>query len=182
MILSDRDIKLALQTGRVKIESSSASPRAGQPETFMHIHASSMDLHLGNSFKLYEHSKFAVIDPKRPETFTGNMRLINVKDGESYMVQPGEFVLGVTEEAIPVPNDLVVGVEGRSSLWRRGPTSSSREHSRWESRSKPEPSPIIWWCVGRGGPAWGGSSSSSTPRRVSSIPGFPAPSRSRSAT
>jgi dCTP deaminase len=113
MILSDRDIRAALESGRVKIEST-------QPELFRHIHASSMDLHLGNTFKLYEHSKFAVIDPKRPETFQGNMRLIKVAEGESYMVQPGEFVLGVTSEQITVPDDLVVRVEGRSSLGRLG--------------------------------------------------------------
>jgi dCTP deaminase len=113
MILSDRDIRRALETGRVKIESA-------QPEMFRYIHASSMDLHLGSMFKLYEHSKFAVIDPKRPETFQGNMRMIQVSEGESYMVQPGEFVLGVTEEVITVPDDLVVRVEGRSSLGRLG--------------------------------------------------------------
>ncbi len=113
MILSDRDIKKALETGRVKIESP-------QPELFRYIHASSMDLHLGNVFKLYEHSKFAVIDPKKPETFTGNMRMIIVPDDEPYMVQPGEFVLGVTMETITVPDDLVVRVEGRSSLGRLG--------------------------------------------------------------
>ncbi|MBI3619329.1 dCTP deaminase [Candidatus Peregrinibacteria bacterium] len=121
MILSDRDIRKALASGRVVIESpqqdASTAPSAGM---FPHIHASSMDLHLGSSFKLYEHSKFAVIDPKRPETFIGNMRLITVKEGESYMVQPGEFVLGVTEETITVPDDLVVRVEGRSSLGRLG--------------------------------------------------------------
>lgn len=121
MILSDRDIKRALESGRVKIESPSTELRTGvQPEMFQYIHASSMDLHLGNTFKLYEHSKFAVIDPKRPETFTGNMRMIHIKDGEPYMVQPGEFVLGVTEEKITVPDDLVVRVEGRSSLGRLG--------------------------------------------------------------
>ena len=113
MILSDRDIKMALQTGRVKIESSEA-------DLTPYIHASSMDLHLGHVFKLYEHSKFAVIDPRRPETFTGNMRMIQVKEGDSYMVQPGEFVLGVTQETITVPDDLVVRVEGRSSLGRLG--------------------------------------------------------------
>jgi len=111
MILSDRDIKKALASGRVKIET---------PRKEMHIHASSMDLHLGNSFKLYEHSRFAVIDPRRPETFQGNMRMITVGEGDSYMVQPGEFVLGVTEESITVPDDLVVRVEGRSSLGRLG--------------------------------------------------------------
>src|SRR3989338_11409971 len=117
MILSDRDIKKALESGRVKIDS--ATP-AEQLELFTHIHASSMDLHLGNSFKLYEHSKFAVLDPRRPETFAGRMRLINIPEGESFMVQPGEFVLGVTMETVTVPDDLVVRVEGRSSLGRLG--------------------------------------------------------------
>src|SRR3989344_2249826 len=96
MILSDRDIKKAVETGRVKIESDQPGLSTPQAVTsFMHIHASSMDLRLGNVFKLYEHSKFAILDPKRPETFSGNMRTITVADGESFIVQPGEFVLGV---------------------------------------------------------------------------------------
>ncbi|MFA6038798.1 MAG: dCTP deaminase [Candidatus Peribacteraceae bacterium] len=111
MILSDRDIKKALESGKVKIEGAGGES---------HIHASSMDLHLGNAFKLYEHSKFAILDPKKPETFTGNMRLITVAEGEPFIVQPGEFVLGVTQEKITVPDDLVVRVEGRSSLGRLG--------------------------------------------------------------
>jgi len=121
MILSDRDIKKAIESGRVKIESD--QPDLSTPlevTQFMHIHASSMDLRLGNVFKLYEHSKFAVLDPKRPETFQGRMRQITIPDGESFMVQPGEFVLGVTMESITVPDDLVVRVEGRSSLGRLG--------------------------------------------------------------
>lgn len=113
MILSDRDIKMAIESGRVVIDSD-------QPELFRHIHASSMDLRLGNVFKLYEHSKYAILDPKKPETFAGNMRIVNVPDGESFIVQPGEFVLGVTREKIKVPDDLVVRVEGRSSLGRLG--------------------------------------------------------------
>ena len=113
MILSDRDIKKAIESGRVKIDTS-------QPELFPHIHASSMDLRLGNTFKLYEHSKFAVLDPKQPESFRGNMRTITIPDGEAFIVQPGEFVLGVTQEILTVPDDLVARVEGRSSLGRLG--------------------------------------------------------------
>ena len=113
MILSDRDIRKALESGRVKID-------APQAEMFMHIHASSMDLRLGNVFKLYEHSKFAVLDPKRPESFQGNMRTITVPDNDPFIVQPGEFILGVTRETVTVPDDLVVRVEGRSSLGRLG--------------------------------------------------------------
>jgi dCTP deaminase len=111
MILSDRDIKAAIRSGRVKID---------VPLDLLHIHASSMDLKLGSTFKLYDHSKFPVLDPKRPETFAGNMRTVEIAPGEAFFVQPGEFVLGVTCETISVPDDMVVRVEGRSSLGRLG--------------------------------------------------------------
>ncbi|MBM3231711.1 dCTP deaminase [Candidatus Peregrinibacteria bacterium] len=113
MILSDRDIRRAIETGRVHVESL-------QPQLFSHIHASSMDFRLGNIFKLYEHSRFAVLDPMTPDSFAGNMRTITVPDGEAFIVQPGEFVLGVTQEKISLPDDLVARVEGRSSLGRLG--------------------------------------------------------------
>jgi len=113
MILSDRDINKAIEDGRIKVAS-------GSPELFKHVHASSMDLRLGNTFKLYEHSKFAVLDPKSPESFAANMRTIEVPADEPFIVQPGEFVLGVTQETITLGDDLVARVEGRSSLGRLG--------------------------------------------------------------
>lgn len=113
MILSDRDIKEAIRSGRVKV----SSPES---ELFEHIHASSMDLRLGNIFKVYEHSKYALLDPKNPMTFAKNMRIIDIADNEPFIIQPGEFVLGVTQETISIPDDLVVRVEGRSSLGRLG--------------------------------------------------------------
>lgn len=113
MILSDRDIKAAIASGRVKVESTSGT-------LDQHIHASSMDLRLGNTFKVYEHSKYPLLDPKNPKTFAQNMRIITVADGDPFIVQPGEFILGVTQEIITVPDDLVVRVEGRSSLGRLG--------------------------------------------------------------
>ena len=112
MILSDRDIRKAIDSGRLKIENA-------DPADF-HIHASSMDLHLGNIFKLYEHSKFALLDPKDPATFTGNVRSITIENDEPFIVQPGEFVLGVTKEKLTVADDLVVRIEGRSSIGRLG--------------------------------------------------------------
>ncbi len=113
MILSDKDIRLAILSGHVKV----TSPLR---DVMQHIHASSMDLHLGSVFKTYEHSRFAVLDPKKPESFHGNTRTIEIKDAEPFIVQPGEFILGVTEETLTVPDDLVVRVEGRSSLGRLG--------------------------------------------------------------
>src|SRR3989338_1422356 len=113
MILSDRDIKAAIKSGKVKIESEN-------PELLSYIHASSMDLRLGNVFKIYEHSKSAVLDPKNPKTFAAAMRTITIADGDPFIVQPGEFILGVTQEKITVPDDMVVRVEGRSSIGRMG--------------------------------------------------------------
>jgi len=113
MILSDRDIRQAIALGRVKVESA-------QQELFQHIHASSMDFRLGNTFKLYEHNRFPILDPMNPDSFAGIMRTVTIPDGESFIVQPGEFVLGVTQEKITLPDDLVARVEGRSSLGRLG--------------------------------------------------------------
>lgn len=111
MILSDRDIRQSINDGHIKISA---------PADELHIHASSMDLRLGKTFKLYEHSKFAVLDPKNPETFATNMRTVDVENGDPFIVQPGEFVLGVTHETVTLPDDLVARVEGRSSLGRLG--------------------------------------------------------------
>lgn len=121
MILSDRDIKLAIASGRVKVASpASLGSAAGLAELERHIHASSMDLRLGNIFKVYEHSKYALLDPKNPQTFAKNMRIIDIPDDEPFIIQPGEFILGVTQETVTIPDDLVVRVEGRSSLGRLG--------------------------------------------------------------
>lgn len=113
MILSDRDIKACLTNGRIKVDST-------HPEMFRHVHASSMDMRLGNVFKVYEHSRYALLDPKNPETFAKNMRVITVPDDEPFIVQPGEFILGVTQETLTLCDDLVARVEGRSSLGRLG--------------------------------------------------------------
>ena len=87
MILSDKDIRKAIADGRVTV-----SPP--ESELFEHIHASSMDFRLGNTFKLYEHSKFAALDPMNPESFAGILlrpRRIGLPDvrGEMQLSVPG---------------------------------------------------------------------------------------------
>lgn len=113
MILSDQDIKLAIAAGDIAIE----SPNDDHMEN---IHASSMDLRLGKFFKIYEHSKHAILDPSNPDTFKDVTRLIEMEKGKPFIVQPGEFILGVTLEKIKIPDNMVARVEGRSSLGRLG--------------------------------------------------------------
>jgi len=114
MILSDKDIREAIQSGRVKI---------GAPDEkyFENIGPSSLDLRCGYHFKLYEHTKSPLLDPADPETFKNCSRAIELKKSDTpFIVQPNDFVLGVTLEKITLPNDLVARVEGRSSLGRLG--------------------------------------------------------------
>lgn len=114
MILSDRDIKARIVKGDIVVTSPDNDHSSN-------IGASSMDLRLGKFFKIYDHTKYPVLDPMQPETFKNVARLIEVdNDRVPFIVQPGEFVLGVTLEKIKISDDLVARVEGRSSLGRLG--------------------------------------------------------------
>lgn len=113
MILSDRDIYKKIETGEIVIE----SPDNGHVSN---INASSADLRLGKFFRIFCHCKQAILDPKNPDSFKEVTSLVETKEGESFIVQPGEFILGVTMEKIKLADDLVARVEGRSSLGRLG--------------------------------------------------------------
>ncbi len=114
MILSDRDIKARILKGDIQVESP-------DNDHLPNIGASSMDLRLGRYFKIYDHTKYPVLDPMQPDTFRDIAKLIEVDDKRvPFIVQPGEFVLGVTLEKIKIADDLVARVEGRSSLGRLG--------------------------------------------------------------
>ncbi|PIQ77036.1 dCTP deaminase [Candidatus Peregrinibacteria bacterium CG11_big_fil_rev_8_21_14_0_20_46_8] len=114
MILSDKDINARIAKGDIAVESEDTGHNHN-------VNASSMDLRLGRFFKIYNHSKQAMLDPLDPKTFKNATTLIEVKNPcEPFIVQPGEFVLGVTMEKIKIADDLVARVEGRSSLGRLG--------------------------------------------------------------
>src|SRR2546423_7683165 len=46
--------------------------------------------------------------------------LVEVEEGKSFILHPGEFVLGSTLEVVTLPDDLVARLEGKSSLGRLG--------------------------------------------------------------
>lgn len=114
MILSDHDIAMKLKSKEIVI----TSPKDDHTSN---IHTSSMDFRLGYYFKIYEHSRHAVLDPMDVQSFKNIMRLIELNDQYTpFIVQPGEFVLGVSLETVKLPDNLVARVEGRSSLGRLG--------------------------------------------------------------
>jgi dCTP deaminase len=108
MILSDRDIRAEIEAGRIVVDP--YLPDAVQP--------SSIDLHLGNRFRVFRNNRTAVIDPRadQPEL----TELVEITGDEPFILHPGEFVLGATFERVALPDDLVARLEGRSSLGRLG--------------------------------------------------------------
>jgi dCTP deaminase len=112
MILSDRDIEKALTEGRIKVDP--------LPDLTVALGSCSLDLRLGNVFRVFEHSRFPYVDLRAGGGAGDLMREIQVPAGEPFIMQPGEFVLAATVEILELPDDLVGRLEGRSSLGRLG--------------------------------------------------------------
>jgi len=107
-VLSDGTIRRLVDEGRVRIEP--WDPAMVQP--------ASVDLKLGSSFRVFHNFRVAAIDLADPPT--NLTEHVVVEDGDPFVIHPGEFVLGRTEEWVELPDDLVARIEGKSSLGRLG--------------------------------------------------------------
>lgn len=106
MILSDRDIKHYLKSGKLVIE--------GFDEK--NINAGWVELSLGDEFRVFKTISQPYIDVRNPVDHTEAHKL----NDEPFIIHPHEFVLGHTKEIIKIPSDLAAYVDGRSSLGRLG--------------------------------------------------------------
>jgi dCTP deaminase len=108
VLLSDRDIVLELDAGRIVLDPSDSSM----------VQPSSVDVRLDRYFRLFDNHKYPFIDPSedQPEL----TRLIEVAPDEPFTLHPGEFALGSTFELIGLPDDVAARLEGKSSLGRLG--------------------------------------------------------------
>ncbi len=108
MVLSDRTIREQLAAGRLVID----------PYDSSLVQPSSVDVRVSNAFRVFHNSRQPYIDVRQPaDDLT---ELVEVAEGEAFMLHPGEFVLGSTLERIVIPDDLVARLEGKSSLGRLG--------------------------------------------------------------
>ncbi len=108
MILSDRDLRTEINDGRIIIE----------PFDEACVQPSSIDEKVSHLFRVLRNHSTAVLDVKKD--LTDLTELVEVPEGEAFMLHPGEFALGSTLERVAVPTDLVARVEGKSSLGRLG--------------------------------------------------------------
>jgi len=112
MVLSDRDIKKYIKTGEIKI-----SPK---PDFNSQLGSCSLDLRLGDVFRVYDNSSVAVIDPYDRQIMDKLTNEVKITKGEAFILHPGEFALAITEEYLELPDDLTARLEGRSSIGRLG--------------------------------------------------------------
>ena len=108
MILSDRTIREEITAGHIVID----------PFDEACIQPSSIDLHVDREFRVFQNNRYPFIDVKNEQP--GLTELVEVKEGEPFILHPGEFVLGSTLERVALPDDLVARLEGKSSLGRLG--------------------------------------------------------------
>jgi dCTP deaminase len=107
-VLSDATIRELIENGRLVIDP--FDPAMVQP--------ASVDIHLGNSFRVFHNHRIQSIDlGDPPRDLTEHVEI--AEDGE-FVIHPGEFVLGRTDERVEVPDDIVCRIEGKSSIGRLG--------------------------------------------------------------
>ncbi len=108
MILSDKDIKKALAEGKIKIDP--LFPNSIQP--------ASVDVHLGADFLVFKNTDNVCIDLKEP--IDNMMDPLTIDENRQFILNSGEFALGMTYETVGVPYDMVLQLNGKSSLGRVG--------------------------------------------------------------
>jgi dCTP deaminase len=106
--LSDGTILRLVAEGRIRID----------PWDESLVQPASVDLRLGDSFRVFHNHRATAIDLRDPpQNLTEH---VEIEPDEPFVIHPGEFVLGRTLEWVELPNDIVARVEGKSSIGRLG--------------------------------------------------------------
>jgi deoxycytidine triphosphate deaminase len=127
-VLSDRDIRAALEARRIRIDP--YDPECLQP--------SSVDLHLDREFRVFRSSRYAYIDVRVPQPDL--TELVSIEDDTPFILHPGEFVLGQTLEWVELPDDLVARLEGKA-LALDTPVPTPRG---WRTMGDLEPGDVVF--------------------------------------
>ncbi|MEU4442761.1 dCTP deaminase [Actinosynnema sp. NPDC050801] len=108
MLLSDRDLRKEVESGRLVLE----------PFDDVMVQPSSIDVRLDRFFRVFNNTRYTHIDPAMQQDDLTS--LVEPADEEPFVLHPGEFVLGSTFELVTLPDDLAGRLEGKSSLGRLG--------------------------------------------------------------
>jgi dCTP deaminase len=108
-VLSDGTIRRLVASGRIVV----------RPYHAELVQPASIDLRLGDSFRVFHNHRAEAID-LRAGPPPGLTEEVVVAAEEGFVIHPGEFCLGRTQEWVELPDDVVARIEGKSSLGRLG--------------------------------------------------------------
>jgi dCTP deaminase len=120
MKLSDRDILAYLESGDIRID---PMPVKGW------VRGASVDLRLGNSFRVFSNEKGAAVPHIDVSGESKDIAAVidrcmskelRYDDDETFYLHPGELALGATLERIELCDSVCGSINGRSSLARLG--------------------------------------------------------------
>lgn len=82
------------------------------------LQPASIDIRVDARFRIFSNHLYTCIDPReRQDDLT---ELVQISDTGSFVLHPGEFVLGSTVERVTLGAGYVARLEGKSSLGRLG--------------------------------------------------------------
>ena len=117
MLLSDRDIRAEIASGRLGID----------PFDDTLVQPSSVDVRLDSLFRVFNNTRYTHIDPAiRQDDLT---TLVEPKEGEPFVLHPGEFVLGATYEKVTLPEDVAAAERCSASATFAAGSSLGRRKS-----------------------------------------------------
>jgi dCTP deaminase len=108
VLLSDVDLCAVIGSGDLSLE----------PYDAALVQPSSIDVRLDGLFRVFNSTRYTHIDPAIPQPDLTT--LVEVPEGEAFILHPGEFVLGSTLEVVSLCDSLAGRLEGKSSLGRLG--------------------------------------------------------------
>ena len=120
MILSESDLRHAVQTGKISFSPALEKGQWGE---------ASVDLRLGFQFTKLESQEgvtISVADGLRPLQSTNLWKTVDLEGPDPFgnpqflEIRQGDFILAKTYESITVPRDMIARVEGRSTYARVG--------------------------------------------------------------
>jgi deoxycytidine triphosphate deaminase len=137
-VLSDGTILQLVEEGRITIDPWDAGL----------VQPASVDLRLGDSFRVFHNYRVSTIDLREPpENLTEE---VVVQRDDAFVIHPGEFALGRTLEWVELPDDIVARIEGKALAldtpvptpdgWR---TMGELEAGDWVLDLRGRPTPVV---------------------------------------
>ena len=108
-VLAKSEILKLIKDGKIKIK----------PFDKRQVGPGSIDLHLGNVFRIFKKTNgvFHVKDDVDHKKIT---EVVSVKNGNYFLIKPGQLIHGITKEKISLPDNICGRIEGRSRFARVG--------------------------------------------------------------